>query len=243
LRSSIIGTTIGIIPATGASIAAFIGYAAAKRASDRPEEFGKGAYEGVAASEAANSSVAGADLIPTLTLGIPGATSAAILMGAFIAQGLRPGPMLFQEHAAVVYAIFTLLLLGNPIMLIQGWLLTGMFARLVTIRRSILFPGVLLFCVVGSYVYHNDVDDVRLALIAGLFAYGMRKLDYPMAPLVIAFILTPMAERSMKQALLLSHGNVSIFFTRPISVFFLVVAVLVIVTTVLRRRKALPEAL
>ena len=114
MRSSLIGTTIGIIPATGASIAAFIGYGAAKRASKTPEEFGKGCYEGVAASEAANSSVAGADLIPTLTLGIPGGASAAILMGAFIAQGLRPGPMLFQEHASTIYAIFTLLLLGKP---------------------------------------------------------------------------------------------------------------------------------
>ncbi len=105
----------------------------------------------MAASEAANSSVAGADLIPTLTLGIPGATSAAILMGAFIAQGLRPGPLLFQEHASTVYGIFTLLLLGNPIMLVQGWLLTGLFARLVTVRQSIMIPLILIFCVVGAY--------------------------------------------------------------------------------------------
>ncbi len=242
LRSSFIGTTIGIIPATGASIAAFIGYGAAKRASKTPEEFGKGCYEGVAASEAANSSVAGADLIPTLTLGIPGGASAAILMGAFIAQGLRPGPMLFQEHASTIYAIFTLLLLGNPIMLVQGWFLTGLFARLVTIPKAILFPGVLLFCAVGSYVYHNDLGDVRLALIAGVFGYGLRKLDFPIAPLVIAFILTPMAERSMKQALLLSHGDLSVFFTRPISAFFLAVTAVVVVTTVWKRQKVSPEA-
>jgi putative tricarboxylic transport membrane protein len=186
--------------------------------------------------------VAGADLIPTLTLGIPGGASAAILMGAFIAQGLRPGPMLFQEHASTIYAIFTLLLLGNPIMLVQGWLLTGLFARLVTIPKAILFPGVLLFCAVGSYVYHNDLGDVRLALVAGVFAYGLRKLDFPIAPLVIAFILTPMAERSMKQALLLSHGDLSVFFTRPISAFFLAVTAVVVVTTVWKRQKVSPEA-
>lgn len=242
LRSSVIGTVIGTVPATGASIAAFIGYAAAKRASKTPEQFGKGCYEGIAASEAANSSVAGADLIPTLTLGIPGATTAAILMGAFIAQGLRPGPMLFQEHATTMYAIFTLLLIGNPIMLIQGWLLTGLFARLVTIRRSILFPSVLLFCVVGAYVFHNEMGDVRLALISGLFAYGLRKLNYPMAPLVIAFILTPMAERSMKQSLLLSHGDVTVFLTHPISALFLGITVLVVVSTIWRRRTGPPGA-
>ena len=127
-RSSIIGTIVGAIPGTGSSIATFIGYGAAKRASKKPEEFGHGSYEGVAAAEAANSAVAGADLIPTLTLGIPGGGTAAILMGAFIAQGLRPGPSLFEENATTMYAIFALLLIGNPIMLVQGWLLTGIFA-------------------------------------------------------------------------------------------------------------------
>lgn len=235
LRGSFIGTAIGAIPGTGAAIATFVSYGAAKRASRRPEEFGHGSYEGIAAAESANSAVAGADLIPTLTFGIPGDGSAAILMGAFIAQGLRPGPSLFQEHASTMYAIFTLLLLGNPIMLIQGWLLTPLFARLVTIRKSILVPTILVSCMVGAFIYHNDLDEVKLALIAGLFGYWLRKLDFPMPPLVIAFILAPRAEEALKQALLMSDGDFSIFFTRPIAAFFLGLGMLVLVLAVWKR--------
>ena len=221
MRSSLIGTAVGAIPGTGAAIATFISYALAKRGSKNPEEFGKGSYEGVAAAEAANSAVAGADLIPTLAFGIPGSASAAILMGAFMAQGLRPGPGLFQEHAATMYGIFTLLLLGNPIMLIQGKLLTPLFARIVTIRQSILVPIILLFCVVGGFIYQNSIEDVKVALIFGLFGYGLRKLNFPLAPLVIAYILTASAEESMKQALVLSDGDFTVFLTRPISAFFI----------------------
>ena len=235
VRSSMIGTFVGAIPGTGAAIATFVSYAAAKRASKKPEEYGKGSYEGVAASEAANSAVAGADLIPTLTFGIPGDPSAAILMGAFIAQGLRPGPSLFQEHAPVMYAIFTLLLIGNPIMLIQGWLLTGMFARIVNIRQSLLVPGIIVSCLVGAYVYHSNLGDLVLALVAGLFGYGFRKLKFPMAPLVIAFILAPRAEEALQQALIISDGDYSVFITRPIAAFFIGMTVLMLVTSIWKR--------
>lgn len=235
LRSSIIGTIIGAIPGTGSSIATFVGYGAAKRASRHPEEFGRGSYEGIAAAEAANSAVAGADLIPTLTLGIPGGGSAAILMGAFIAQGLRPGPSLFQENATTMYAIFTLLLLGNPIMLVEGWLLTGLFAKVVTVRQVFLIPCILLFCVVGSYIFRNNMIDVEIALLAGLFGYGLRKLYFPLAPLVIAFIITPMAERSFKQALLISHGDFSVFFLRPIAGSFLMLTAVILIITIWKR--------
>jgi putative tricarboxylic transport membrane protein len=235
LRSSIIGTIIGAIPGTGSSIATFVGYGAAKRGSKKPEEFGHGSYEGVAAAEAANSAVAGADLIPTLTLGIPGGGTAAILMGAFIAQGLRPGPSLFEENATTMYAIFTLLLLGNPIMLIQGWMLTGVFSWVVTIRQALLIPCILLFCIVGGYIFQNNMGDVELSLVAGLFGYMLRKMNYPLAPLVIAYIITPMAERSFKQALLISQGDYTVFFTRPISLFFIGLAVLTLVLSIWKR--------
>ena len=241
LRSSIIGTIVGAIPGTGSSIATFIGYGAAKRASKNPEEFGHGSYEGVAAAEAANSAVAGADLIPTLTLGIPGGGTAAILMGAFIAQGLRPGPSLFEENGPTMYAIFTLLLLGNPIMLIQGWLLTGIFAAVVTIRQALLIPCIILFCVVGSYIFHNNLGDVELALVAGAFGYIMRKLDFPLAPLVIAYIITPMAERSFKQAMLLSDGDYSVFFTKPISLFFIILAAIILILSVWKKPRVSAE--
>lgn len=241
LRSSIIGTIVGAIPGTGSSIATFIGYGAAQRASKKPEEFGKGSYEGVAAAEAANSAVAGADLIPTLTLGIPGGGTAAILMGAFIAQGLRPGPSLFEENAVTMYAIFTLLLIGNPIMLIQGWLLTDLFAAVVTIRQAILIPCILLFCVIGGYIYHNNLGDVELALIAGLFGYIFRKLKFPLAPLVIAYIITPMAERSFKQALLISGGDYTVFFTKPISLFFIVLAAVILILSIWKQPKVSGE--
>ncbi len=235
LRSSCIGTVIGAIPGTGAAIATFISYALAKQGSKRPEEFGKGSYEGIAAAEAANSAVAGADLIPTLTFGIPGSASAAILMGAFMAQGLRPGPELFQEHASTMYGIFTLLLLGNPIMLLQGKMLTGLFARLVTIRQSILVPVILLFCVVGGFIYQNNLEDVKIAFFFGLVGYGLRKLNFPLAPLVIAFILTQTAEESMKQALVISDGDYMVFFTRPISALFMALSALLLVTAIWKR--------
>ena len=230
IRSSCIGTAIGAIPGTGAAIATFISYALAKRSSKRPEEYGKGSYEGVAAAEASNSAVAGADLIPTLTFGIPGSASAAILMGAFMAQGLRPGPELFEEQASTMYSIFALLLVGNPIMLLQGKLLTGLFARLVTIRKSVLVPIILLLCVVGGFIYQNNIEDVKLALFFALCGYGLRKLRFPLAPLVIAFILTETAEESMKQALLLSDGDYFVFFTKlaggfPVSGFLILLSV------------------
>jgi putative tricarboxylic transport membrane protein len=235
LRSSCIGTFIGAIPGAGAAIATFTSYGLAKRFSKNPEEYGKGSYEGIAAAESANSSVAGADLIPTLTFGIPGDASAAILMGAFIAQGLRPGPELFQEHAATMYGIFFLLLLGNPIMLIQGKLLTPLFARLVTIRSSILLPVIMLFCFVGAYIFRNNMGDVGMALVFGVFGYFLRKIEIPMAPLVIAFILTPMAEEAMKQSLLLSDGDFSIFVTRPISALFIGISVLLLGASIFKR--------
>ncbi|MDP7166336.1 MAG: tripartite tricarboxylate transporter permease [Nitrospinota bacterium] len=235
MRSSFIGTAVGAIPGTGAAIATFISYALAKRGAKRPEEFGKGSYEGIAAAEAANSAVAGADLIPTLAFGIPGSASAAILMGAFMAQGLRPGPNLFQEHAATMYGIFTLLLLGNPIMLLQGKLLTPLFARIVTVRQSLLVPIILLFCVVGGFIYQNSIEDVKLALFFGLVGYGLRKLNFPLAPLVIAYILTASAEESMKQALVLSDGDFFVFLTRPISAFFIFLSVALLGMAVWKR--------
>lgn len=229
VRSSILGTIIGAIPGTGAAIATFIGYGAAKRASKEPEKFGKGSYEGVAASEAANSAVAGADLIPTLTLGIPGSATAAILMGAFLAQGLRPGPELFEANGSTMYAIFALLLIGNPIMIVVGWLLTPIFARVVTIRQALLVPCVLILCLTGVYIFQGNLGDIQLALFVGAFGYLLRKVDIPLAPLVIAFIITPIAERSMKQALILSDGDFSVFITRPISAGFLLLAAAILV--------------
>ncbi|MBT6393346.1 MAG: hypothetical protein HOJ95_01445, partial [Nitrospinaceae bacterium] len=147
---------------------------------------------------------------------------------AFLAQGLRPGPSLFQENAPTMYAIFTLLLLGNPIMLLEGWFLTGLFARLVTIRQSILIPLVLIFCMVGTYAFRGNVDDVITLVIFGAFGYALRKMRYPMPPLVIGFILTPTAEESFKQALLLSHGDYLTFLTKPISALFLVLSVMML---------------
>ncbi|MBT4431311.1 MAG: C4-dicarboxylate ABC transporter permease, partial [Nitrospinaceae bacterium] len=161
--------------------------------------------------------------------------SAAILMGAFMAQGLRPGPSLFQEHAATMYGIFTLLLLGNPIMLLQGKLLTPLFARIVTIRQSLLVPIILLFCVVGGFIYQNSIEDVKVALIFGLFGYALRKLRFPLAPLVIAYILTASAEESMKQALVLSDGDFTVFLTRPISGFFILLSVALLGMAVWKR--------
>lgn len=223
--ASCIGTFLGAIPGIGPTIAAFASYGQAKKMSKHPERFGKGSLEGVAAAEAGNNAVAGANLIPLLTLGIPGDIGAAILLGAFMMQGLHPGPLLFKEHIDLIYAIFISLIFANLVMLAIASVFIRVANRLADVHSALIFPVVLVFCVVGSYAINQNLFDVWAALAFGVLGYIMKQFDFPVAPLLIAFILEPILERGFRQSLLMSSGTLEIFFTKPISLMFLILTV------------------
>jgi putative tricarboxylic transport membrane protein len=237
LRSSIIGTVIGAIPGLGQSIAAFIGYSEAKRASKHPERFGKGELRGVAAAEAANNAVDGATLIPLLTLGVPGDTITAILLGAFMIQGLVPGPTFIQDHGPTIYAIFVGMLIANLGLFFIAMAGIKLFARVPNVPVSILFPIVFIFCIMGAYAINSSLFDVACMLMFGILGYFMRKREFPIPPFVIAFFIGPMFESALRRTLIWSKGSVLVFFTRPISLFFIVLSAFSIFMVVWRNRK------
>ena len=218
-RSTVIGTVIGMIPGVGQVVAALMAYAAAKSASPTPEKFGTGILEGVAAPESANNAVNGPTMVPLLTLGIPGDNITAILLGAFVVQGLRPGPQLFADQAPLIYAILVSMLVCCVLLYLLGYLLIPLFAKVVMIRKAYLVPLTIVFAFVGTYVYRSNVLDLYFLIFFGLFGYGARKLAFDVTPLVMAFILTPVLEYSLGQAILLSQGNLLYYITveRPLT--------------------------
>jgi len=228
-RSAIVGTFIGAIPGIGSVISSFISYGMAKSGSKNPEEFGEGSLEGVAAAEAGNNAVCGATLIPLLTLGIPGDAITAVMLGAFLIQGLVPGPELIIKHPAVIYGLFVALIVGNIANLTIANLGIRFFARVAGISKNILFPIVSILCVVGTYAVQNSLFDVKTMLFFGILGYFMRKFAFPIPPLLIAFILGPMVEDRLRQSLLISGGSPDIFFSSPISLAFIVLTGLSII--------------
>lgn len=226
LKSSFIGTCIGAIPGTGQAIAAFVSYAEARRSSKDPNSYGKGNLDGVVASETANNGTTGATLIPTMTLGIPGDVDTAILIGALIMQGLTPGPELFTKNGDFAYTIIIGFLFINVIMFLQGKLAIRWFARITTVPSSILLPIVLILCLVGTYAINHSMHSVVIAILFGFLGYFLIRNGYPVAPLLIAMILGPMAERSLLQSLTLSSGSFIIFLQRPIALLFLILTIL-----------------
>lgn len=244
LRSTGIGAVIGMIPGVGQVVAAFMGYSAAKNASAHPEEFGKGSLEGVAAPEAANNAVNGPTMVPLLTLGIPGDNITAILLGAFVAQGLRPGPQLFQEQGVLVYAILLSMLIACVLLLVIGYILTPVFARIVGINKAYLVPLMLLFAVGGTYVYRSNPMDLYFMIAFGVFGYGARKLHFDVTPLVMGFILLAPLEYALSQTVELSQGNLLGYLIgdRPIAVVVLVLTPVLIFWVSGRQRKQARKA-
>jgi putative tricarboxylic transport membrane protein len=239
LRSSTIGTAIGAIPGIGAAVACFVCYGRAKAASKHPEEFGKGSLEGVAAAEAGNNATVGGALIPMLTLGIPGDIVTAILLTGFLVQGLFPGPSMFKQNGDVVYALFFGLFIGNLFLLVIGHFFIKGAVTVTKVPTAILYPVIFVFCMVGSYAMQNNLFDVGVMVAFGLLGYVMRKAAFPLAPLLIAFILGPILERSLRQALITTGGEIIPFFKSPISIIFLVLTILTILKVVISewRRK------
>lgn len=211
-RSTVIGTGIGIIPGLGQVVAAMMGYSAAKNASPHPETFGQGELEGVAAAEAANNAVNGPTMVPLLTLGIPGDNVTAILLGAFVAQGLRPGPQLFDEQGATVFAILVAMVFANLLFLIIGYLSIPIFSRLVTIKVSILIPLVIMFAFAGAYVFRSDSVDLLMLVVFGLFGLVAKAARFDVMPMVMGFILGPPMEYAFGQTVAMTNGDTIGFF-------------------------------
>ena len=227
-RGTVIGTVIGIIPGIGTGIASFMSYGQAKRASKNPEKFGAGALEGIAASESGNSAVVGATFIPLLTLGIPGDIITAVIMGAFLIQGFIPGPLLFKEHADIIYAIFVGFIICDVVYYLLGSVFMRYAAYLSLVPRMLLFPIVFVFCVVGAYAIHHSVFDIGILVAFGIIGFYMQKFGFATAPLLIAFILSPIGETAVRQSLLMSSGSLLIFVNRPISLGFFLLTLITI---------------
>ena len=233
-RGTVIGFFLGLIPGIGAIIPTFLAYVVEKKVSKHPEKFGTGVIEGVASPETANNSYANGAMVPLLTLGIPGSPTLAVIMGAFIIHGLTPGPFLFKERPDVVWGLIASLYLGNVILLILNLPLVGFWAKLLEIRYQFLYPGILLFCILGSYSLNQSVFDVGVMIAFGVLGYVFRKIDWPLAPTVLALILGPMMERALRTSLEMSAGDLSILVTRPISAVLLIIAAIVLLSPAVR---------
>lgn len=234
-RSSAIGTFLGATPGIGNTVAAFAGYASTFQTSKHPEKFGKGALEGVAAPEAASNAVSGANMIPLLTLGIPGDLTAALLLGAFMIHGLSPGPLLFKENITLIYALFICMGIANFFVLAIGRIFIYLSSNLLKIRKTVIIPAIVAFCIVGSYAINNSLFDVKMMFLFGLLGYVMEKFEFPTPPLIIAFILGEILERSVGQAIIISRGSLAIFFTKPIPIILWVLTVLALLGIILQR--------
>jgi putative tricarboxylic transport membrane protein len=245
IRGTILGFFLGVLPGGGAVISSFVSYAVEKRISKHPEKFGTGAIEGVAGPESANNAATGGAFIPLLSLGIPANAVMAILLGAFIIHGVQPGPMLVKEHPQLFWGTVTSMYLGNVMLLILNLPLIGLWVKILKVPYPILFPLILLFCLIGCYSLNNSVTEVLIMVLFGLIGYGFKKFQYEAAPLVLALVLGPMMENSLRQALLMSGGSPIIFFERPISAILMGTAVFLLIFPLIpklqKKRPALGE--
>lgn len=237
LLASVTGTLIGALPGVGGDVAAFVAYDQAKKVSRRPEEFGNGSIEGLAAAECANNSVTGGAMIPMLTLGIPGDAVTAVILGALLMHGVRPGSDLFENQTHLLSAIFLGLLMANLLVLPIGLAGAKLFAQTVRAPRHYLFPLIVVLCVVGSYAMNNSLFDVGVMLAFGVVGWALRRGDFPVAPLVLGLILGRMTEENFRRALILSGGSVRIFVERPLSAALLLLAVASVAFSVWRGRR------
>jgi len=243
IRGTVIGFFLGILPGGGAVLSSFVSYAVEKRVSKTPEKFGTGMIEGVAAPESANNSAAQGAFIPLLTLGIPSNVVMAMLLGALIIHGVTPGPLLLTNHPQVFWGVVGSMYIGNVMLLILNLPLIGIWVQLLKVPYAILMPLIIVFCIIGSYTIANSIMDVFFMLIFGVVGYLMKKLRYEAPPLILAFVLGPMLEYSLKQSLMVSKGSFKIFFSRPISATCLVIALILVVLPIIPKlRKKRPGA-
>ena len=226
--AAVVGMVIGVAPGAGGAIACFLGYEAAKKISKYPEEYGKGSIEGLAAAECANNATTGGDLVPLITLGVPGDSITAVMMGAFMLVGIRPGPLLFVNHADEMQVFFVAFMLMQIVILIFGALGTPLWIKVLKIPKTILMPAVMLLCFLGAYSLSNSVNDALFALIFGVVGYFMKKYGFPAPPMILGLVLGDMAEQNLNRTLLIHQGNWSVLFTRPISGILMLIAIVTI---------------
>lgn len=237
IRSCLIGTGIGILPGIGGGVSNLVSYTAAKNQSKNPEKFGSGCVDGIIASETANNACIGGAMIPLLTLGIPGDSITAMLIGAFMIHGISPGPLMFMQQKELIYAVFGALIIANFVMLIMMFGAMNSFIRVLNISKAVLLPLVLAICIIGAFGGNGRIFDIWVVLGFGAVGYIMKKFDYPTPPMVMGLILGPILETSYRRGLMFSQGSITPFFTKPISLIFLILAVVSVYFTLKRQRK------
>jgi putative tricarboxylic transport membrane protein len=249
VRSSIVGFIVGVLPGAGATVASAMAYMMEKTLTDKDGTFGKGDIRGVAAPEAANNASANGSFVPMLTLGIPGSSTTAVMMGALTLYNITPGPMLFTQQPDLVWGLIASMFIGNVILLVMNIPLVGIFTRMLDVPNWLLVPAIAAISVVGVYAVHSTTFDLVLMAVLGVFAYVLRKMDFPMAPLILGFVLGDMMEQNLRRALSISNGEIGILFGSSVAISLWVLAALMLaaplITRVIRRRKAkaaLPDA-
>lgn len=242
-RSGVIGTLVGIIPGVGEDIGAWASYAAARRTSKERDQFGKGSYEGLTAAETGNSAVVPGALIPALTLAVPGSAPAAVLIAALFIHGVRPGPMIMIEQPDFIYSVAVMLIFATIAIAVFGLFLTRVFVLVLKVPREILMPLVFTLCVIGPYALTQRTFEIWVMVIFGLVGFVLRQMNYPMAPLVLGIILGALLDKSLRRGLTLSDGDLTPFFTRPISAVFAVIIVVSIAIGIPAMRNAISRTL
>ena len=246
-RGTVLGFLVGILPGAGPTVSTFLSYALEKKVSKHPEEFGRGAIEGVAGPESANNAAATGAMVPMLTLGIPGSATTAIMLGGLMMWGLRPGPLLFEKNPQFVWGLIASQYIANVMLLVLSTVFIPLFVRALRVPYGILMPMIIVFCITGAYSLKNSVFDVGQMLVFGVLGYAMKKLGYSPAALTLALVLGPLAERALRQSLIISDSGAGIFFTRPISVVLMMAALAAVLVPALRglaaaRRRAAVRA-
>jgi putative tricarboxylic transport membrane protein len=236
-RGSLLGFFVGILPGAGATLASFFSYLMEKRISKKPWRFGTGAIAGVAGPETANNAASGGAMIPLLTLGIPGSGTTAILMGALMMYNVQPGPLLFEDHPQVAWGLIASMFIGNLMLLILNLPLVKVFAKIIETPKKYLIPIIIAISIFGVYAVQVSTYDLLLLLGCGVLGYFLSKNDYPIAPLVLGLVLGPMIENNMRRALTISDGDYSLFFTRPLSLTFLIITALWLLIPVLLKKR------
>lgn len=237
LSGGLIGTFIGAIPGAGGDIAVFVSYGASKSASKHPELYGTGIPQGVAATESANNGCSGGAMIPLLSLGVPGDSVTAILLGAFIMKGIQPGPMMYISELHVVYSVFAALMLANLAMLIVGCCGVRFFAKIVSVEKKMLYPIILIISLLGAYSINKNVFDIGVCVVFGVLGWLMNKYEFPLSPILLTLILGPMCEKNFVRFMNIQKGNFAAIFTSPIAMAFLIVAVAVILFSIYNQKK------
>ena len=238
VNGSLVGFIIGVLPGAGSTIASFISYGIEKAVSKHPEKFGTGVVEGVAAPEGANNAETGGAMVPLLTLGIPGSGTTAILLAAFILWGLRPGPLMIQDNPTLFWGLVASMYIGNVMLLVLNLPLVPLFAQILRLPAYVLYPAIFGLSVVGVYSVSSSLFDVWMLAVFGLLGYGMRRLDYPAAPLILGFVLGDSMERALRQSLMMSQGDLSILVSRPISATMLFLTVLILIAPLFKKANA-----